>query len=455
MQENIPKTVSGDPEVSPRPAREIDVTIESLAYGGEGVAHTPRALFVPGAAPGDRLRVRLLEEKERWARGKLIAVLEPAACRREPPCPLASTCGGCPWQHVTEEAQREAKRRAVQDTLRRIGRIAGVEVPPVMHAGPAFGYRRRTRLQVSWPEGRLRLGFHAPASHEVVDAPECLQMSPGLQVAHAALREALRAGPALKGLGSVEIAVGSDDGPGVATFRISGRMHRATRQGIGRVVHAVVEMGPLAGVALLGAGDQVIAKWGDLTIAHRYPAGVLPGAPFTLRQRAWSFSQAGWDANLLLIRTVIAALGDPPPVRLLELYAGSGNFTLPLAALGIRMYAAERDQGAAEDLSRNLAQAGLAAKVVAASAKTALERAGDLDAVLLDPPRSGAAEAMPALTALAPPRIVYVACNPATLARDLARLVKRGYRVHDVKAIDLYPQTYHVECVVTCILEEG
>ncbi len=454
MQEKIPTTVSGDPGASPGPAREIDVTIESLAYGGEGVAHTPRALFVPGAAPGDRLRVRLLEEKERWARGKLIAVLEPASCRREPPCPLALTCGGCQWQHVTEEAQREAKRRAVEDSLHRIGRIEGVEVPPVLYAGPALGYRRRTRLQVSWSDGRLRLGFHAPASHEVVDAPACLQMSPGLQTAHAALREALGAGPALKGLGSVELAVGSDDGPGVAVFRLFGRTQRETHQGIGRIARTLVEAGPLAGAALLGAGDQVIAKWGDLYIVHRYPEGVLPGAPFTLRQRAWSFSQAAWEANLVLIKTVIAALGDPLPVGVLELYAGSGNFTLPLAALGIRMYAAERDLVAAEDISKNLAHAGLAAKVVAASAKTALERAGNIDAVLLDPPRSGAADAMPALTTLAPPRIVYVACDPATLARDLARLVKRGYRVDDMKAIDLYPQTYHVECVVTCILEE-
>jgi 23S rRNA (uracil1939-C5)-methyltransferase len=180
----------------------------------------------------------------------------------------------------------------------------------------------------------------------------------------------------------------------------------------------------------------------------------MPGAPFTIRQRGWSFSQPAFEANLLLVKTVIEALGEPVPKRVLELYAGSGNFTLPLAALGVRVFAVEGDRQAARDLSENLTRAQQQAQVVAAPVKLALQRISDLDAVLLDPPRIGAADIMPALAGLAPPRIVYVSCDPATLARDLRHLSERGYRVDDVKTLDLFPQTFHVECVVTCLLEE-
>jgi 23S rRNA (uracil1939-C5)-methyltransferase len=238
MQSDISTSSSAGPGDDSNPSRVVDVTIESLAYGGEGVAHTPRTLFVAGAAPGDRLRVRVLEEKERWARGKILEVLDPSPSRREPPCPLAPVCGGCQWQHVTEEAQREAKRRAVEDALRRIGRLGEVSVAPLLFAGPPLGYRRRTRLQVAWPGGRLHLGFYEPASRKVVDVADCAQMSPGLGAAYAALREALAKGPPQKGLGSVELAVGSDNGPGVAAFRLHSHPPRETRRGVSQTAQS-------------------------------------------------------------------------------------------------------------------------------------------------------------------------------------------------------------------------
>ncbi|MFQ5458800.1 MAG: class I SAM-dependent RNA methyltransferase, partial [Myxococcota bacterium] len=359
---------------------------------------------------------------------------------------------------VTEEGQRDAKRRAVADALRRIGGFDALSVPPVLFAGPALGYRRRARLQVGWPGGKLRLGYHAPGSRAVVDVPVCAQMSTGLAAAYGILREALGAAPALAGLESVELAVGSADGPGVAAFRLQNRAPRETRQSIRSLAPGLVQSKGLAGAAILtgggGGGDRIIARWGDIRVAHDTPAGSLPGAPFTLRQLGWSFTQASFEANLLLVRTVMAALGEPAPERVLELYAGSGNFTLPLAALGIRMEAVEGNVLAARDLSDNLARAGRQAKVVAAPAKVALARAGGADAVLLDPPRSGAAALIPALAQRAPSRIVYVSCDPATLARDLRQLAARGYRIDSLRALDLSPQTYHVECVATCLLEK-
>lgn len=445
-----------DRGAAPAEAPELlEVDIESLAYGGEGVAHAPRAIFVAGGAPGDRLRVRVQEDRGRWARAELVSVLRPGPDRRTPPCPLAGRCGGCQWQHVTEEAQRAAKRQAVEDALRRIGALPDVVVPPLPAAGPSLGYRRRARLQIRWRDGSPIVGFHAPGSHAIVDVPACIQMSEGLRRAHTALRRALeKAGP-IPGVEEADLAVGAEDGPGVAAFHLARRAPAASRARLGELASASVAAGDLQGVAVLGAGNRLAGAWGDVTIAHHVPAGALPGAPYTLRQRAWAFAQASWEANVLLVRAVIEALGDPPPARLLELYAGSGNFTLPLSARCAELTAVEGDPQAAADLRENLARAGRRVRVMAAPVERALGRAPRAEAVLLDPPRAGAATALPAILARRPRRIVYVSCDPATLARDLRSLARAGYAVPEVRALDLFPQTYHVETVATCVRREG
>ncbi len=443
---------------APEPPSEdqlLEVEIESLAYGGEGVAHAPRAIFVAGAAPGDRLRLRVREDHGRWARADVVEILHPSPDRRPPPCPIAGTCGGCQWQHVVEASQRAAKRQAVEDALRRIGGLEEITVPPLLVAGPPLGYRRRARLQLRLAGGEFVLGFHAPGSQGVVDIPDCIQMSDGLRRAHAALRAALAAAGAPSGVAEIELAVGSEDGPGVAAFRMSRRAPRGARAQLEKVAAAAVSSDGLQGLAVLGPFDRLIGQWGDVTISHQVSAGTLPGAPYMLRQRAWSFAQAGWEANQLLVRTVIEALGEPPPRRLLELYAGSGNFTVPLSALCGEVTAVEGDPQATQDLCENLARAGSGAHVLALPVERAFRRVAAVDAVLLDPPRGGAAAALPGLTALNPARIVYVACDPATLARDLRTLTGEGYRVAEVKALDLFPQTYHVEVVATCIRKEA
>jgi 23S rRNA (uracil1939-C5)-methyltransferase len=416
------------------------------------VGHAPQAIFVPGAAPGDRLRVRVLESRRAWARAELTEILTPSPARRPAPCPLVPACGGCQWQHVTEEAQRAAKQQAVEDALRRIGGFRDLTVAPILSAGPSLGYRRRVRLQARQRDGRAFLGFHRLRSQDVVPVDRCLQMSDGLSRAFARLRDAVAAAPPVAGLEEIELAVGTDDGPAVAAFRFP-HHQGAGRTAIGEIAGPLMHAGALSGFAILNGRGRVEASRGEIRLANQVPAGAVPGAPYTLRQRGWSFSQASWEANLLLVRTVLLALGEPPPRRLLELYAGSGNLTLPLAARGIAVTAVERDHGAARDLEANLEQAGLGARVVAAPARDALEATDPVDAVLLDPPRAGAAEVMPRLAALTPPRIVYVSCDPAILARDLSRLAGAGYRPTKVQPLDLFPQTYHVETVASCVRE--
>jgi 23S rRNA (uracil1939-C5)-methyltransferase len=426
------------------------IEMESLAYGGDGVGHAPEAIFVPGAAPGDRLRVRVVEQRRAWARAELTEILTPSPWRRPPPCALASACGGCQWQHVTEEAQRAAKQRAVEDALERIGRFRGLQVAPILAAGPALGYRHRIRLQVRQSGGRAFLGFHRLRSRDVVPVDRCLQMSEPLARAFERLRLAVTAAHPVPGLAEIELAVGTDDGPAVAAFRFP---RGAARAAVGRMAGPLLDAGDLRGFAILDGRSRVETSRGEIELAYRIPEGAVPGAPFALRQRGWSFSQASWEANLLLLRTVLSALGEPPPRRLLELYAGSGNLTLPLAARRIAVTTVEGDGAAARDLEANLTRAGLRARVIHAHVEDALEKPEPVDAVLLDPPRAGAAALMPRLAAMAPRRIVYVSCDPAVLARDLSRLAEGGYRPETIQPLDLFPQTYHVETVAACVTE--
>ena len=446
----------GRPRSGPETPRgkEIEVEVESLAFGGDGVAHVPRAIFIPGAAPGDRLRVRIREDRGTWARAEIVEMIAPSPLRREPPCAFARACGGCQWQHVTEETQREAKRRAVQDALRRIGGLRDAIVPPLEEAGPALRYRRRSRFQVRAGRSAAAIGFHRHRSHQVVDVDQCLQMSEGLARAYGAIRKALaRRVPA--GIREIELAVGSDDTGAVAAFRVASTTDPDSLAALGSIARPLVEAHALLGWAALDPCDRILDAWGEITLAYDFPEGSVPGAPYSLRQRGWAFSQASWNSNIALVRAVLAALGDPPPARVVELYAGSGNFTLPLSSLVPDVVAVEAEPDSARALEDNLEQAGRRARVIAADAQEALTQVNAADALLLDPPREGAAEVLGGILSLRPRRIVYVSCHPATLARDLARLVAQGYRLAAVRALDLFPQTYHVETVVTCVAEDS
>ncbi len=429
----------------------MEVTIESLAFGGDGVAHAPRTIFVRGAAPGDRLRVRVVEHHASWARAEIVETIAPSPLRRDPPCPYASRCGGCSWQHVGEATQVEAKRRAVEDALRRIGGIREFNAAPVITAGPALRYRRRIRFHVSRQADRVLTGFLRPRSTRVVDVDACLQMTEGLERAYLAVRRALAGSGCPGGLAEIDLAVGSDDAAAVAAFRLPQDPPRRERAPVARLAEALLRSGALTGWAALSPEGRILDAGGEITLTDEFPEGSAPGAPFTLRRRGWAFSQASFEANLVLLRTALAAMGDPFPGRVVELYAGSGNFTLPVAALSREVIAVEGDPDAARELEDNLAAAGRRARVIAGDVGQALAGIDAADAVLLDPPRTGAAEAVPLLLSLAPRRIVYVSCHPATLARDLAGLAGGGYRVADVRAIDAFPQTWHVETVATCI----
>ena len=377
-------------------AAPIEVAIESLAAGGEGVAHDAngRVVFVPLAAPGDRLRVRVVEEHTRFARAEIEAVLEPGPARVAPRCPVFGSCGGCAWQHVDYAAQVEAKRTILRDALARIGGVAVPEIEFVASPQP-YGYRGRARVLAQHGE----VGFRKRRSHEVCAITSCPLLVPPLD---AALAEFAARAPAEEG--EWELALGNDGAVRVAS--LAGRTESGNR------------------VVLRAAGESIEVS-----------SGV--------------FAQA--NALLLdaLAQTVLDAAGQGSEA--LELFAGAGFFTLGLARRFARVVAVESDAAAAVDLAHNCERLGNV-RVVESRAETALDDPRALrlapEVVVLDPPRGGiGVRATEQMARLGAQRIVHVSCDPATLARDLGVLARKRWSLVRVIGFDLFPQTPHVEAV--------
>jgi 23S rRNA (uracil1939-C5)-methyltransferase len=412
-------------------APRVELTIDALAAGGDGVGREAggRVVLVPRVAPGDRVRVRLVEEHARWARGEVAELVSPGAARVVPPCPLAATCGGCDWQHVDLEAQRAAKHALVTGPLRRLI-AAGLEVRPLATPAPAWHWRRRARLQFRRRGDEVVIGLFAARSKRVIDVARCPQMEPRLEAALIAVRDCL--GPALRGQGEIHLIVGD-----------------------GGDAHLVVEIDAGGDCDLKAAADLVgqagiagvAVRCGDRRRDFGQARVALDGA---LSAAADDFAQATADGNLGLRAEVRDALGPPPgstPGHLLELFAGAGNFTRDALAAGWQVTASDR---AAPDPA-----AAAAARWIPGFAEEVVERlaaAGErFDAVLLDPPRTGARVACAGLGRLGAARVVYVSCDAATLGRDAELLMGQGYRPRWARGIDLMPQTSHVE--VVCAME--
>ncbi|MEX0869012.1 MAG: class I SAM-dependent RNA methyltransferase [Nitriliruptoraceae bacterium] len=405
---------------------EHEVFIDGFTHGGEGVARIDgKAVFVAGAIPGERVRIRVVDDRKRWARAHLLTVIEANDDRVEPPCVYASECGGCDLQHVRPSAQRALKTRVVREQLQRIGGIAAPPVDECRAVGPDLGYRTHAQFHVA-PDGRL--GFRRTASHEVVAVDECIVVNAAVQ------RVADQVAP-------------------TSAAKAAVRAHPSTDTA------AVVLTPGREGLDVPGGEFDVLLEQPDGRTVRLRGDGVLrervAGADFTFG--ASSFFQVNTAGATALVDAVHDAIGTIDGDLVWDLYAGVGLLSIPLAAAGADVIAVESDSGAVADAETNAVSNGVVvdvihddvAEVVARAANG--DRAVDLpDVVVLDPPRSGAGPATAAnLAALAPGRIIYVACDVAALARDARVLEEHGYRLRNAVPLDLFPMTHHVEVVAT------
>src|SRR5215471_5140484 len=418
----------------------MEVTIERILPGGFGLAHAEgKTVMVALAAPGDRVRVRVDREKGNVCFASIVEIIEPARVRVEPPCLYFGRCGGCDFQQMNYEAQLEAKLEIIKDCLHRIAKLERV---PDFDITPAPSqWRYRSRAQWQYDAGQKRLGYFETASRRVCDVAECVVLAPELQRELERLRRRMADG----------------------SLPDNARYLRAVRGDEGVAVSA-------------GVRSPSVSETG--AEIHRS----IYGETYSLN--AESFFQTNAD---LLPQLIDASIGEASDELAVELYCGVGFFTLPLARRFKQVIAVEENQSAANFARLNLANASLTnAKIensdVAQWFETVLERGGraqrrrrfgssklydqsqkkiqsavkagalQIDLLLLDPPRVGAeSRVVDGILQLLPRRICYVSCDPATLARDVRKIIAGGYSLDSLAAFDMFPQTHHVETIANLL----
>ena len=433
------------------------VEVHDLAHGGAGVGRASdsdeaRVWFVAGALPGERVRVALDTENKRWLRGHTLEVLEPSKVRVSPPCPVAERCGGCSWQHVDPSAQAELKAGIVANQLRRLA----VPKPRAVPSPQALGYRRRARMHYQRVDGapageELVLGFFGQRSHDIVDAQRCVVLDPALDGALQHLRAWAKWLPESGNVHGLtngrEVVLGL---PGV-------RM----QAGLEAAIRAVIEAGAsaaeddpdaprLIGVQLRGGRERVGVGKTSLELDGDGPTPPVTQGPF-------NFSQAQAAQNAALVAHVVEA-AQASERRVLELHAGVGNFSRALSRVAKRVWALDGDREAVASLQRTAERWDLAINAKRGQAERLLGKlaSGDrqYEVVVCDPPRSGIGVAAARdLISVASDRVVYVSCDPATLARDLGVLLgpDSPFECVDLSVFDMMPMTAEVEVVATLV----
>lgn len=425
------------------------VRIGPLAHGGGAVARLAdgRVAFVSDACPGDEAIIEITEDHGRWLSARISEIVSPSPERITPPCPYAGECGGCQWQHISYPTQVAAKQAIVADAFERIGRLGDTITAPCIPSPRALGYRNKVELVAGGEGGSLHLGFHRRGSEELVPVDRCLLLPPALQNAPKALRGALRFLSGRHGdLGLLRVGIRAASHTKDVEVALWTRPGPFPRSMVARTVADAVRATGVVRILTKGAEKERRATGVEVLSGRGAWRERLNSAPYLIS--APSFFQVNSAATENLVRLAIEALGTTLNGRILDLFAGAGTFTVPLSRHAEEVVAVESSRYALADLRRNLEANGTWADVVGGDAAREIAGLGEFDGILVDPPRSGlGGELVSALSAAAPTRIVYVSCDPATLARDAALLTASGYNVTSVQPVDLFPQTYHVETV--------
>jgi 23S rRNA (uracil1939-C5)-methyltransferase len=448
----------------PRRGDTVSVSIDDLAFGGEGVGRLDGyVVFVRGGVPGDRLTVRLTEARARYARGVIETIESPSADRIDAPCVYFGRCGGCRLQHLTYSAQLTFKAKQVRDCLERLGGLPPFELRPILPAPDPFAYRNKMEFTVAPSARGPALGLHEADRYDVVlDIERCLLQSDTMNTLLAETRRAVRAA----GL-SVYEPTPDGDGHGLLRF-VTLREGRRTAQAMVNVVAAapdVQALGPVAErvraavpatasvvlnvnakKASVAVGTEEHLLLGRDTITER-----LDDVDFEIS--ANSFFQTNTVQAERLFAVVAEACALTGSETVIDLYSGTGAISLLLARSSRHVYGIELAAAAVADAVRNARTNGIdnctfLIGEVRHVLPDLLRQGVRAEVVVADPPRAGFhPKALAALATLAPARLVYVSCNPATLARDVGDLVRRGYVLEWVQPVDMFPQTPHIEAV--------
>jgi len=457
----------------PRRGDSLELVIDDLAFGGEGVGRVNGyVVFVRGAVPGDRVRAKLVDARSRFGRAVIESIEAPSPDRVEPPCPYFGRCGGCRLQHVAYPAQLASKEKQVRDCLERIGGLGAFELRPILPAPEAYGYRNKmeftiARLPSATHDGRgladparIIVGLHQADRYDVVlDIERCLLESETLN----GLLDEFRREVRQRALSVYD----ADAGAGLLRF-VSLREGRRTGEVMVNIVASTPDVEALGSVAERLAA-RVPATASVVLNVNANKASVAVGTEehvllgrdhireslggLTFQVSANSFFQTNTLQAERLFGVVEGACGLSGGETVMDLYSGTGAISLLLARRARWVYGIEVAAAAVTDAVRNARANGIENCTFLSGevrhVLPALMREGvKAEVVVADPPRAGFhPKALHALAALGPDRLVYVSCNPSTLARDLGDLVREGYRLEWVQPVDMFPQTPHIEAV--------
>lgn len=434
---------------------DIEITIDDLTVEGAGIGrHEGMAVFVPRALPGEMVTARIIKVTKSYAVGRMMALHRISPERIQPFCPVFEQCGGCTLQHMSYAAQLDYKCRYVQACFKRIGGLE-IGLPEIVPSDDVRAYRNKAAFPVALADGEVSAGFFAPRSHQLVVADCGIQQDALNEIKNAimdwARKNHIAAYDEERDTGTLRhvVARQASDGSLMAGVVVRGRMDEASLiaalKGISNLKSIVININKEKGNAILGAESRVI--WGEAYITEKYE-------DLSFRAGLTSFLQVNHAQSAKLYDIALGYADISPKDVVFDLFCGIGTISLLAAkrarkVLGIE-YVPEAVQNAQDNARLNgitNAQflAGDAAQVIGEGIRTA----GRPDIVILDPPRKGCDQALiDAITAATPKRVVYVSCDPATLARDAALLCAGGYGVQAVQAVDMFLHTTHVECVV-------
>lgn len=426
------------------------VTIERMAYSADAVAHLEdgKTVFVPGGTPGDTLEIDIVEDKKTFARGTIAKIVEASPDRVAPVSAIDLACGTAPWQHISYDAQLRAKRANIVGALVHTAHMpserAEALVGECLPSKRTWGYRNKLELNCGRDEaGKFILGFHREGTNELMPAESSHLAHKQIEKAPKALRGAIRYAQGDQDLGIFRVGIRHSLATGDLEVAIWTRPGAFPRQlfaktlssafkasGIIRVLADPGKARKIKGVEVLDGHGRWRERIGDCLFATQAP----------------SFFQVNTAQAGRLVNVVMENLGDLDGAYVADLYAGGGTFSIPLAQAGADVVAVESAGSSVRDLRNNADANGVDLEIIGGDAARELPELGELDALVVDPPRAGLAESVVGDIALAgPERIAYVSCDPATWARDVARLEQHGYRLAAAQPVDMFPQTYHVE----------
>jgi 23S rRNA (uracil1939-C5)-methyltransferase len=427
---------------------ELILHVDSLEAEGRGVARSPegKVVFVEGALPGEDVAFALATRKSSYDTGKASAILRSSSGRREPRCPHFGMCGGCATQHADSQTQMAAKQRGLEENLARIGKVTAETMLPIVY-GEEWGYRQRARLSVRRvpQKGGVLVGFRERRSTYVADMRECPVLPPHIGALIVPLRELVEKLSVRARLPQIEVAVGDDTD--VLVFRhldpLSAEDETPLREFAER--HGVH-------IWLQPAGPDSAHPFHPRASGLHY---TLPEFGLRLQFRPTDFTQVNQGVNRILVSRAVRLLEPRPGERIADLFCGLGNFSLPLATHGAQVIGFEGSRELVERARHNAAANNLVVQFEAVDLfKHGFASFGPFDKLLVDPPREGAIEIVKSLPDAWPRRVVYVSCDPATLARDAGVLVHtRGFRLAAAGVVNMFPHTAHVESIA--LFERG